>query len=725
MNETMTTPQNRSSVDNSSDEIDLGKLLGILLDAKWIILVTTFLFAVGGVAVALLSTPIYKADALLQIEEKSKGGIGSLVGGDMGELFSQESSATTEIEIIKSRMILGDTVDKFNLTTVAQPKYLPVIGKGLTRIAGKINQIEISRYTVPEYAQEMKHTLVVLDAEKKTYQLVRGDEQVVLQGVAGELAKNDGYELFVTELRSHDEQEFTIGQRSRLEAIEWLKQNLEISERGKQTGILQLSFEGENRKQIREILNHISQTYFLQNVERNSAEAEKSLTFLKGHLPDIKNTLTTAEDTLNRFRQDNESIDLGLEAKATLDVMVKLEAQLNELTFKESEISQRFTKDHPAYRSLLDKRETLLKERERLNQQVQKLPKTQREVLRMTRDVEVNQQIYIQLLNKVQELSIIKAGTVGNVRILDEAQSYAKPVKPKKPLIVVLATLLGGMLSVALVLVKAALHRGVENPDEIEQIGLSVYASVPKSNLQLELANKLARKKRNTDLTLLAESNPADLSIEALRGLRTSLHFAMMEAKNNVLMISGPAPGIGKSFVSTNFAAVAAKTGQKVLLIDADMRKGYLQQCFGLNWENGLSDLLSGKVTRDVAVQSAKVENLDIITRGQVPPNPSELLMHPRFKQLMEWASGHYDLVIIDTPPVLAVTDPSIVGSFAGTTLMVARFGQNTVKEIEVARSRFEQAGIEVKGVILNAVEKKASNAYGYGYYSYSYEADK
>ncbi|HBH7894973.1 TPA: polysaccharide biosynthesis tyrosine autokinase [Vibrio vulnificus] len=725
MNETMTTPQNRSSVDNSSDEIDLGKLLGILLDAKWIILVTTFLFAVGGVAVALLSTPIYKADALLQIEEKSKGGIGSLVGGDMGELFSQESSATTEIEIIKSRMILGDTVDKFNLTTVAEPKYLPVIGKGLTRIAGKVNQIEISRYTVPEYAQEMKHTLVVLDAEKKTYQLVRGDEQVVLQGVAGELAKKDGYELFVTELRSHNEQEFSLSQQSRLEAIEWLKKNLAISERGKQTGILMLSFEGESRKQISELLNHISQTYFLQNVERNSAEAEKSLTFLKGHLPDIKNSLTTAEDTLNRFRQDNESIDLGLEAKSTLDVMVKLEAQLNELTFKESEISQRFTKDHPAYRSLLDKRETLLKERERLNQQVQKLPKTQREVLRMTRDVEVNQQIYIQLLNKVQELSIIKAGTVGNVRILDEAQSYAKPVKPKKPLIVVLATMLGGMLSVALVLVKAALHRGVENPDEIEQIGLSVYASVPKSNLQLELANKLARKKRNTDLTLLAESNPADLSIEALRGLRTSLHFAMMEAKNNVLMISGPAPGIGKSFVSTNFAAVAAKTGQKVLLIDADMRKGYLQQCFGLNWENGLSDVLSGKVTRDVAVQSAKVENLDIITRGQVPPNPSELLMHPRFKELVDWASENYDLVIIDTPPVLAVTDPSIVGAIAGTTLMVARFGQNTVKEIDVARSRFEQAGIEVKGVILNAIEKKASSSYGYGYYNYSYGESK
>ncbi|EGQ9279537.1 polysaccharide biosynthesis tyrosine autokinase [Vibrio vulnificus] len=725
MNETMTTPQNRSSVDNSSDEIDLGKLLGIIIDAKWFILVTTFLFAAGGVAVALLSTPIYKADALIQIEQKSSGGISSLVG-DMGELFSQESSATTEIEIIKSRMILGDTVDKFNLTTVAEPKYFPNVGKGLARLAGKVNQIEVSRFDVPEYAQGMRHTLVVLDAEKKTYQLVRGDEQVVLEGAEGELAKNEGYELFVSELRSHTGQEFSLGQRSRLEAIEWLKRNLAISERGKQTGILQLSFEGENRKQISALLNHISQTYFLQNVERNSAEAEKSLSFLKGHLPDIKNSLTTAEDSLNRFRQENESIDLGLEAKATLDVMVKLEAQLNELTFKESEISQRFTKDHPAYLSLLDKRTILLKERERLNQQVQKLPKTQREVLRMTRDVEVNQQIYIQLLNKVQELSIIKAGTVGNVRILDEAQSFAQPVKPKKPLIAVLATLLGGMLSVTLVLVKAALHRGVETPDQIEQIGLSVYASVPKSSLQLALAEKIKRKgKYNQELALLAETNPADLSIEALRGLRTSLHFAMMEAKNNVLMISGPAPGIGKSFISTNFAAVAAKTGQKVLLIDADMRKGYLQQCFGLKWENGLSDLLAGKIDTATAVKHTEVDNLDILTRGQVPPNPSELLMHPRFKQLMEWASEHYDLVIIDTPPVLAVTDPSIVGSLAGTTLMVARFGQNTLKEIDVARSRFEQAGIEVKGIILNAIEKKASSSYGYGYYNYSYGESK
>ncbi|AUV89165.1 polysaccharide biosynthesis tyrosine autokinase [Vibrio campbellii] len=709
------------------DEIDLGKLFGIILDAKWLILCTVFLFSVIGIAVAILSTPIYKADALIQIEKKSSGGISAMVG-DMGELFSAESSATTEIEIIKSRMILGDTVDKFNLTTVVTPNYMPLIGKGLARLQGEQNSLSVSRFNIPSYALGIPHTLEVIDSEQKTFKLLQDDGRVVLEGKVGELIDKDGYQFMANEMFAQDGAIFTVSKISKLDAINQLQQNLSISERGKQTGIISLSFSGEDRARIQAILNDISQNYFLQNVQRNSAEAEQSLEFLKGHLPDIKVKLTASEDILNRFRQENESIDLGLEAQSTLKVMVELEAQLNELTFKESEISQRFTQDHPAYKSLLDKRQTLLKEKERLNKQVQKLPKTQREVLRMTRDVEVNQQIYIQLLNKVQELNIIKAGTVGNVRILDSAQSFSKPIKPKKALIVVLATLLGGMVGVAFVLIRAAFHRGVETPDQIEQLGMPVYASVPKSIQQLEFASKLKRNKGkgNKELVLLAEANPADLSIEALRSLRTSLHFAMMEAKNNILMISGPAPSIGKTFVSTNFAAVAAKTGQKVLLIDADMRKGYLQQCFGLCWDDGLSDHLSGKVESQQIIKSTSIENLDVVTRGQVPPNPSELLMHPRFKNFIDAMSNEYDLVIIDTPPVLAVTDPSIVGALAGTTLMVARFDQTTLKEIEVAQGRFEQSGVEVKGVILNAVEKKASNSYGYGYgyYNYSYKSE-
>lgn len=716
----MSVTQN-TQISQTSDEIDLGKLFGILLDNRWNIIAVTFVFAVLGIAYALLATPIYKADALIQVEEKSSG-MPAL--GEMGELFASESSATTEIEIIKSRMILGKTVDKLNLTTVVEPVFFPVVGKGLARLQGDKSELIVERFDMPDNVREPLFTLNVIDENIGTYELLDKESNQILSGKVGEVINKVGFSIFVSKLVADKEQSFLITKQSRLEAIQWLQDNLSVNERGKQTGILQLSFTGEKRLKIEEILNDISENYFLQNVARNSAEAENSLQFLRRHLPDVKSQLTVSEDLLNKFRQENESIDLGLEAKSTLDVMVTIEAQLNELTFKESEISQRFTKEHPAYVALLDKRKTLLLERERLNKQIQKLPKTQREVLRLTRDVEVNQQIYVQLLNKVQELNIVKASTVGNVRILDEAQSYIKAVKPKKALIVILAIMLGGILAVAISLIRAAFHRGVENPDEIEAIGLPVYASVPMSDWQIELEKKQkSKQKLGVEDTLLAVSNPADLSIEAIRSLRTSLHFAMMEARNNILMISGPSPGIGKSFVSANMAAVIAKAGQKVLVIDADMRKGRMERQMAVNPKPGLSTYLSGQTGIESLIKHPGVENLEFIGRGEVPPNPSELLMHPRFKVLMDWASENYDIVIIDTPPILAVTDSAIVGSHAGTTLLVGRFGQNAIKEIEVTKHRFEQNGIDIKGFILNAVVKKASSYYGgnYGYYNYKY----
>ena len=717
------TVTSRNASDN--DEIDLGQLFGLLLDGKWIIVITTFIFAVLGIAFAFLSTPVYQADALIQVEQKSSGGFSAIMSESLGDMFASESTADAEIQLIKSRMILGGTVDKFNLTTEITADYFPIIGKGIARLTGNQQHIKVSGFELPEMAFPDEHTyqIEVLDGAQGIYQLINEDGQVLLKGKVGIKVSSQGYELQVSALDADTGTHFNIAKRSKLDAIDWLKQHLGAAEQGKQTGIIKLSFSGENGQLAQDILNDVAQRYFLQNVERNSAEAGQSIQFLKEKLPQLKEKLVDSENKLNAYRKKRESVDLTMEAESTLKVMVNLDAQLNELTFKEAEISQKYTKDHPAYKALLDKRRTLLDEKAKINKRIENLPETQKEILSLQRDVEVNQQIYVQLLNKIEELSVVKAGTVGNVRIVDHAQTYSKPIKPRKILIAALTTIFGFLLSIAYLFIKAVIHKGVENPDQIEELGLSVYASIPRSELQFSLAEKLNGKKRfsNKDMLLLAEINPADLAIEALRSLRTSLHFAMMEAKNNILMISGPAPGIGKSFVSTNFAAVYAKAGKKVLIIDADMRKGYLQRAFGLKWENGLSDYLSSKICVDEVLKATRVENLDVITRGQVPPNPSELLMHNRLKELLSWASQHYDLVIVDTPPVLAVTDASIVGSLAGTTLMVARFSQNTVKEIDVARNRFEQSGIEVKGVIFNAVEKKASSHYGYGYYNYNY----
>ncbi|MDU1888341.1 MAG: polysaccharide biosynthesis tyrosine autokinase, partial [Enterococcus faecalis] len=205
--------------------------------------------------------------------------------------------------------------------------------------------------------------------------------------------------------------------------------------------------------------------------------------------------------------------------------------------------------------------------------------------------------------------------------------------------------------------------------------------------------------------------------------LRTSLHFAMMESKNNILMISGASPNAGKTFVSTNLAAIIALTGKKVLFIDADLRKGYVHKMFGQNQPKGLSDILSGQEVTENVVQKVVGGEFDYISRGQIPPNPAELLMHERFEAILKWASQQYEIVIIDTPPILAVTDAAIIGRYAGTTLLVARYEVNTPKEIAVSIRRFEQSGVTIKGCILNGMVKKASSYYGYGYnhYGYSY----
>ena len=219
-----TSPNQTNTVQqNNADEIDLGKLFGILLDNIWHIVAVTGIFAVFGIAYALLATPIYKADALIQVEQKSSGM--SAMVGDMGDLFSSESSATTEIEIIKSRMVLSQTVEKLNLTTLATPKYLPFIGKGIARISGQENNIQISRFEIPNYAPT-SFSIIIDDASKGNYSLYENDERKVLSGTVGKLAQQGEYRLFVQSLQGDNGAIFSVAKQSQLDAIQWLQKNL-------------------------------------------------------------------------------------------------------------------------------------------------------------------------------------------------------------------------------------------------------------------------------------------------------------------------------------------------------------------------------------------------------------------------------------------------------------------------------------------------------------------
>ncbi|MEQ4969003.1 polysaccharide biosynthesis tyrosine autokinase [Klebsiella pneumoniae] len=715
----------QKSVDRDRDEIDLGRLLGELIDHRKLIVSVTALFTLFALVYALFATPIYQADALVQVEQKQ----GNAILSNLSQMIpgSQPSSAP-EITLLQSRMILGKTVSDLNLQAKAEQKYFPIFGKGWSRLIGdKPANISITRlYLASDDGETPELTLIVKNNSQ--YTLTYNDKE--LDGQVGKLLDSDGISLNVASIDAEPGTVFSITYVSKLKAITDLQNSFTVIDEGKDTGMLTLSLIGEDPELIEKIVDSISNNYLAQNISRQAAQDAKSLDFLNLQLPQVRRDLDVAEDKLNQYRRQKDSVDLSLEAKSVLEQIVNVDNQLNELTFRESEISQLYTKEHPTYKALMEKRKTLQDEKSKLNERVSSMPKTQQEILRLSRDVDSGQAVYMQLLNRQQELNIAKSSAIGNVRIIDTAVTDTKPVKPKKIIVVLIGVILGCVVSVGLVLLRVFLRQGIESPEQLEEKGINVYASIPVSETFVKKAAQRRgwRKKPQSEIQgFLAVDNPADLAIESIRGLRTSLHFAMMEARNNVLMISGASPNAGKTFVSTNLAAVIAQTGKKVLLVDTDVRKGYTHKLFNVSNDNGLSDYLSGKIEITKAIQTIQPIGFDFISRGVVPPNPTELLMHRRFGELINWASQNYDIIVLDTPPILAVTDAAIIGHYAGTTLLVARFEQNTAKEIEVSFKRFEQSGVIVKGCILNSVVKKASSYYSYGYsnYGYSYTDDK
>ncbi|SYT19755.1 Tyrosine autokinase [Klebsiella pneumoniae] len=711
----MNTKDNRQQR-SEANELELGRIVGELIDCRKLIIGITTGFTVIAVLYALMATPIYQANALIQVEQKQ----GNAILSSLSQMLPDgQLQSAPEISLLQSRMILGKTVDDLNLQTQVEKEYFPIIGKGISRILNNKNEsIKIDKLYIERKEDSTDPEIIITIKDDKHF-TVEGDGFKV-DGIKGEMLDKDKLRILITEINAEPGASFEVKYLSRLKAINNLLEAFNVSDQGKDTGMLGLTLTGTDPNLISKTLNSIANNYLEQNVERQAAQDAKSLDFLNQQLPKVRADLDIAEDKLNSYRKEKDSVDLSMEAKSVLDQIVNVDNQLNELTFREAEISQLYTKEHLTYKALIEKRQTLQQEKTKLNKRVSGMPSTQQEVLRLSRDVESGRAVYLQLLNRQQELSIAKSSAIGNVRIVDDSITDPKPIKPKKILICIIGFILGLFFSVALIMLRFLLRRGIESPEQLEEMGINVYASIPVSEWLLKASDKRKRKNNESD-KLLAVENPTDLAVEAIRSLRTSLHFAMLEAKNNVLMISGASPNAGKTFVSTNLAATISLANKSVLFIDADLRKGYVHKMLGNEGKSGLSDILSGQANVEETIISVPDGQFDYIGRGQVPPNPAELLMHPRFEKLLAWASAKYDLVIIDTPPILAVTDAAIIGRYAGTTLLVARFESNTVKEIEVSITRFEQSGVNVKGCILNGVVKKASSYYGYGYNYYGY----
>ncbi|EQA6022842.1 polysaccharide biosynthesis tyrosine autokinase [Acinetobacter baumannii] len=720
---------------NTEDTIDLKELFFSLI-AQWKLIALCVILSVVCALLYLRVTPdTYSVDALVQVED-SKGASAALLG-DLSQMIEQKSPAQAEIEILKSRLVLGSVIKDLHLNIqvsstentfthrlLSDTDYKTEYAKKSVLFKDGLKSFDIRQFEIPAYYLDKN---LLLDFDKQSLRLTDPDtEEVILTVPLNQANSVTGpYGLWKVAIFTKDQFDSTynIKKLSLPLAIKSISSDYSVEEKGKLTGILGLSYQGQDQEHITKVLNAILATYSAQNIERRSAESAQTLKFLDEQLPDLKKQLDDAERQFNKFRQQYNTVDVTKESELYLTQSITLETKKAELEQKQAEMAAKYTAEHPAMREINGQLAAINKQIGELNSTLKQLPDVQRQYLQLYREVEVKTQLYTALLNSYQQLRIAKAGEIGNVRIVDTAIEPVQPIKPKKLLVLILSVFVGGFIGTLIALLRNMLRTGIKDSGQIEnELDLPVYATVPRSPIQ-ESRIKILKKKKS--IPILAVKNSDDIAIESLRSIRTAIHFALANAKNNIIMIAGPSPEVGKSFISTNLATIFAQGDKRVLLIDADMRRGYMHKYFDVDVKPGLSELLSGQADLQKVLHKTQVTNLDVITRGKSPTNPSEILSSNQFKELLEQLQSQYDHIIIDTPPVLAVTDGIIISQYTGVNFIVARYAKSQMKELELTVNRFEQAGVKVNGFILNDIQR-ASAGYGYGYnYAYAYKAQK
>lgn len=735
------------SGETQAGELSLSDIFEFLDRSKWLIGSTMLVFAVIGFINAQTAPPVYQATALLQVEERQN----KLDTLRLANLLEDEPPITDEIQIIKSRMVLSEVAEDLKLDLSASPKYQPLFGAriaqfnhdgervslpwkflkkhGWDHFAWGGEQIKVDTFTVPDDYRGEEFTLVA--GEEGKYTLFDPDDKYLGEGIVGNSldsripdAKDDELKLFVSQLKARPGTHFTVTRKKVLAATNWLNKVLVVVQPGRNSQLLAMSVEGKRPHRIAKLVNHVADVYVRQHVERMSEHAQTSLAFIEEQLPAITDQLNEAKAELNNYQLTKGSIDLPLETQILLNQIVTVESNISERARQRKELLLRFTPSHPRVKALDGQIASFQMELAKLDNQVQVMPETQQDIVALNRKVEVSTNLYTRLLNKQQEYKVVKAGTVGNVRIVDYALPPLSPVRPNRQILFVMYVSLGFLLGVGIAFFRTVYNRGVDDPGIVEEkLGIPVYGAIPHSPLQRKY-----RTERTKQSFLLGIAYPDDLAVESIRSLRTSLHFALHESKGNKVLITSPIPGIGKTFLTVNLGVILAQAGKRVLLVDADLRKGRLHSYFGeprgIGLSTvitiGLSDLVTEEANIKHAIRATQVAELDIVTTGPLPKNPSELLMHEGFSLFLSRVSSIYDYVIIDSPPVLAVTDAAVIGHLTDTTLMVVKSGRHPLRELERTVRKLQQAEVKVRGIVFNDINLKSGYREGkfYGYAS-------
>ena len=730
-------PMNPSRIPEQG--VSIRDYIDLLIEGRKTILLTVLSVLAVTTVYLVLAPRTYKADALLRIDRNKALLAAPLRSEANGAPTEAESPrAQREVEILRSRSVLGKVVEDLNLVVEYSPDYFPVIGEtlarrhdvhdgiadawwGFGRWAWGGEKLKVTTFTVPDRYLDKEFTLIAL--EEGRFRLLGPKDEVLAEGPVGETLTADmgGLEpvaIKLAELTAHPGTHFELTRKTALAAIETLQKAIFVKEVSKDTDILSVELKGRDPEQLAKSVNDIATIYVNATVNWESAEASQKLGFLESQLPVVKSRLEKAEQGLSAFRQKHGAVDISAEAEILLKQASEMETLGIQLKQKYDEQTQRLESAHPDMVSTNAQIKRIDRKLGGLEKRIRDLPRTQQSVVSLSRDVQVNTELYTSLLNSAQEQRIAAAGSLGNSRIIDFAVTPEKPYWPNPGLLLAIATMLGLSAGSAQVFLRHSLQRHDNYPALLEyQVGLPLFAAIPHSKKQRRLA-RLIDQGKDRQPGILVSQEPLDITVESLRSLRTLLEATLTGDASKVIMVSSPAPGMGKSFVSTNLSALLASIKKRVVIIDADMRNGRLHETFSVAKEPGLSDFLAGRASLGEIIISLPDVGVDFIPRGSMVLNPAELLVLGNLAETFEQLKSFYNHIVIDSPPLLGATDAAIMGKHADATFLVVKEGRYTAQELEVSFRRFQQAGVKPNGFIIN--DMKEGSSY-YPYYGYAY----
>lgn len=726
--------------------------------------------AVGAMiaGVAAISRPyVYRANTLIQVHQND---------ADTG---GTKRAAPFDTGMLRSRTVVGPVVERLRLDVSVEPLRAPLIGGVAAHLAepGSLHgpwpeslgyawggeQLEVRTLDVPGSMVNAPLVLQVLPSN--TYRVWHNDKPL-LEGSVGEQVQVNGVTFQVDRIDARPGTRFVVTRRDTAQTIDTIARDLRIDSDSTDSSTVRITWENPSRTAVAPLVNGIAESYIGEQAGLRREEGAAAIAYLSGELPRVQAELERAEAALTRYRAKEGSIQPSQDAQSYLNGSMDYQRQIAQLKLERTKALQRFTEESNEVKTIDNQIQQLTRERRDMDSKLQNLSVTERKSVALTRDVKVAEDTYIGLRNRLEQLSLASMDRARPTRVVDAALMPASPIGMSTGLLTTGGGVLGILVAMGLVSFRQRIKPVVANIGDAEaSLGLPMLGDICYSREQVELERLLASCTRTHwypdgtrlaqlaspppgrdvvdallydddddddldalpgmvlhDHFLLARNAPHSMAVEGLRNVRAALHFTMLATggksqtpRANVIAVTSPTAGAGKTFVSVNLAVLFAEAGKRVLLIDADLRRGRVASWFDQHPEPGLAEVLAGRVDLSDAVRPSIVSGLSVLSAGTAPVNPSELLMQPAFAECLDTCASRFDLVMIDTTPVLAVADATLVANLAGSTLLVLRAESTLPSQAEETLKRLARADAHMLGGILNGVTPRRSNRAEFG----------